>query len=68
MENCQNIIEGMNEDHYEALHMTEYVKTINGKTISIKRGSRQETQQNKEVERKTESQKNNSVSCVKEKH
>ena len=33
VENCKNIIEGMNEDRYETLHMTGYVKTFSGKTI-----------------------------------
>ena len=35
LKNCKNIIEGVNEDHDEALYITVYVKTFNGKTISI---------------------------------
>ena len=34
VENCKNIVEGMNEDRDEALCMTGYLKTFNGNIIS----------------------------------
>ena len=44
----------MNADQDEVLNMTVYVKTFNGKTISIRCGRRQEAKKIKEeIERKT---------------
>ena len=58
VENCKNIIAGMNGDLDEVLNMTVHVRTFNGKTISIKCGRRQEAKKIKaEVERKTKSPK-----------